>query len=63
MDISARFADSDEVEALKGREYKQYPNEIGSTLLAPVSVNAAETVTLGLSRFFKTITIQGLRMN
>lgn len=62
MDISARFADQSEVEQLKAKAYRQYPNEVGSTLLAPVEVSASETVTLGLSRFFKTITIQGLRM-
>ena len=63
VDISARFADSEEAQEVKAKKYEQVSTDIGEVLVAPGFVSAP-TVKLGLSHFLwhKMITVDGLHV-
>nr|WP_296266939.1 hypothetical protein [uncultured Merdimonas sp.] len=42
------------------KEYKSFPNEVGEVWIPRVPESFAETVKLGLGRFFKRITVDGI---
>lgn len=60
MDISARFVDSEETEVLKQDHFLSFPHEFGEILIRRIPQRMEETVTLGLSRFFRQITVNGI---
>lgn len=60
MDISARFVDPEETKILKNDHFLSFPHTFGEILIRRVPQKADETITLGLSRFFKTILVNGI---
>lgn len=58
--ISARFVDPKETQMLKEQNYLSIPHKDGEILLQQEPLSADETVRLGLSRFFKQITVEGI---
>ena len=60
LEISARFVDTDETERLKADHFISLPHEFGEVLIRRMPEKADDTVYLGLSRFFKRITVQGI---
>lgn len=60
MDVSARFADSKKVTELKKKNRKSIAHEFGEVILPDIPIQTTNTVTLGLSRFFKVITVTGI---
>ena len=60
LDISARFVDSEETAVLKREHFLSFPHEFGEILIRRIPQRVEETVTLGLSRFFRQITVQGI---
>ena len=60
LNISARFADPDEAAALKGKGFQSFAHDFGEVLIYRVPLRTADTVTLGLSRFFRKITVDGI---
>ena len=60
LNISARFADPDEAAALKGKGFQGFAHDFGEVLIYREPLRTADTVTLGLSRFFKKITVDGI---
>ena len=57
LNISARFVDPDEALALKNKQYHSFPHDLGSVYIRQIPASRAKTVSLGLSRFFKRITV------
>ena len=51
MELSARFADENEVEQYKNMGYKELATEKGKLLLPKTGVRTADTVTFDLSQF------------
>ena len=60
LEISARFVDPYEAESLKSDHFVSYPHEFGEVLIRRKPQKFAETIQLGLSRFFKRITVEGI---
>lgn len=60
MDISARFVDPEETVLLKSQNFHSFSHEFGEILIRRIPQSMSETVTLGLSRFFKRITVEGI---
>ena len=60
LNISARFVDPDEALALKNKQYHSFPHDLGSVYIRQIPASRANTVSLGLSRFFKRITVDGI---
>lgn len=60
MDVSARFADSKEAAEFKKKNKKSVAHEFGEVFLPEIPIQTTNTVTLGLSRFFKVITVTGI---
>ena len=60
LDISARFVDPDEAASLKEANFHSFPHSFGSVFIHRIPLSAEDTVTLGLSRFFKRITVNGI---
>ena len=60
LDISARFVDPDEAASLKEADFHSFPHSFGSVFIHRIPLSAEDTVTLGLSRFFKRITVNGI---
>lgn len=60
LEISARFVDADETERLKADHFVSFPHEFGEVLIRRIPEQTDDTVYLGLSRFFKRITIEGI---
>lgn len=62
MEMSARFADQEEVRGLEETGYKSIPSEAGKILLPGKGVGIADTVKLKLARILwsKRIVIEGL---
>ena len=58
--MSARFVDKEESETLKQNHFQSFPHEFGEILIRRVPQRMDETVKLGLSRFFKRITVEGI---
>lgn len=60
LEISARFVDTDETNILKADHFVSLPHEFGEVLIRRIPEVADDTIQLGLSRFFKRITVQGI---
>lgn len=60
LNISARFVDQDEAAALKQEGFQSFPHDFGEILIYRVPLYVSETVKLGLSRFFRRITVEGI---
>lgn len=60
MTISARFVDSEETNRLKSNSFLSFSHEFGEVLIRRIPFSMSETVKLGLSRFFKKITVEGI---
>lgn len=60
LNISARFANPDEAAALKGKGFQSFAHDFGEVLIYREPLRTADTVTLGLSRFFRKITVDGI---
>ena len=60
LSISARFVDSKQTDTLKEQNFLSFPHEFGEVLIRRTPMQADETVRLGLSRFFKQITVEGI---
>ena len=60
LEVSARFIDAEETAALKADHFQIFPHPLGNVLIRRIPQHMEETVTLGLSKFFKRITVQGI---
>lgn len=60
LEVSARFVDTDEATVLKNDGFQQIDHELGHAFIRRIPERTEETVTLGLSRFIKRITVAGI---
>lgn len=60
MDISARFVDLDEAALLRKQDFYSFPSGMGEVFIPQIPQSFAETVTLGMTRFLKRITVNGI---
>ncbi|KMZ53809.1 hypothetical protein [Dorea sp. D27] len=62
MEISARFAEEEEIKGLEEIGYKSIPSETGKIMLPGKGVSVADTVKLKLARILwsKRIVVEGL---
>lgn len=60
MEVSARFVDETEANVLKNDHFEEIKHELGSVFIRRIPQKTEEVVTLGLSRFIKHITVNGI---
>ena len=60
LEVSARFVDEAETNVLKDDHFKSFPHEFGEILIRRIPINTDQIITLGLSRFFNRITVDGI---
>ena len=60
LNISARFVDQDEAAALKENGFQSFSHDFEDIFIYRTPPKYSETVQLGLSRFFKRITVDGI---
>lgn len=60
FEVSARFVDLEEAARLRKENFHSFPNEIGEVFIFRIPQKFEETVELGMSRFFRRITVEGI---
>ena len=61
LEISARFVDENEAALLSADHFQSVSHELGEVVIRRIPAYIDNVVTLGLSRFIKRITVEGIR--
>lgn len=60
MEVSARFVDEEELQALKEDGFLSFPHEFGEILIEEIPSSYAKEIKIGMSRFFKVLYVDGI---